>query len=90
MRSGLGFVKTTLATLGRGARMWEEGLQWWTLFDQLRSDRVLQEKGDLGSDHRGDNGIRKVGKFERCFRGKLGKFDGAMKLKDAYSLEEKL
>ena len=70
--------------------MWEEGLQWWTLFDQLRSDRVLQEKGDLGSDHHGDNGIRKVGEFERCFRGKLGKFDGAMKLKDAYSLEEKL
>ena len=35
-------------------------------------------------------GIRKVGIFERCFGGKLGKVDGDMKLKDAYSLEEKL
>ena len=33
-------------------------------------------------------GIRKAGVFERCFGGKLGKVDGAMKLKDAYSLEE--
>ena len=63
MRSGLGFVKTTLAALGRGAQTWEEGLQQWTLFDQLRSDRVLQEKGDLGSDHRGDNGNQKSGRI---------------------------
>ena len=63
MRSDLGFVKATLAALGRGAQTWEAGLQWWTSFDQLRSDRVLQEKGDLGSDHRGDNGNQKSGRI---------------------------
>ena len=63
MRSGLGFVKATLAALGRGARTWQEGLQWWMSFGQLRSDRVLQEKGDLGSDHRGGNGNQKSGRI---------------------------